>query len=222
VPLLITRKRLPPEFECDFQCLKVGTFQQLLDPVLMYSARALTYVVHQPACHPGSCGLVSRYRSVLHHNHLVTETDCYISATHLKKEFAKKDGWCSLTHTSVGVFPPTGDARREALEKILIFRHIVTGMEDHAALLRSAILRTTFASDAEQVIPLRSSLVTTLAAKAVMHSLLPSHPESRRMALEAVKSIISTTQVLDEPDLDFVDPVMGVSVNVRFLSLTSH
>jgi hypothetical protein len=95
-------------------------------------------------------------------------------------------------------------------------------MEDHAALLRSAILRTTFASDAEQVIPLRSSLVTTLAAKAVMHSLLPSHPESRRMALEAVKSIISTTQVLDEPDLDFVDPVMGVSVNVRFLYLTSH
>jgi hypothetical protein len=83
-------------------------------------------------------------------------------------------------------------------------------MEDHAATIRTAILRKTFAAETELIVPLRSSLVTTLAAKAVLHNLLNTHVESRRMAVEAVKGILSTTETMPEADLDYLDPVIGV------------
>jgi hypothetical protein len=92
------------------------------------------------------------------------------------------------------------------------FRKLLAGAEDHVATIRTAILRADFAEFKEQVVPLRSSLVTVLAGKALLHSLLgPHHFESRRMALESVRHMSQATEMVRENELDFMDPVTGVS-----------
>jgi hypothetical protein len=93
--------------------------------------------------------------------------------------------------------------------------------ENHAATLRTAILRASFSAEVEQTVPIRSSLVTTFAAKAVLHNLLDSHIESRRMAIDSIKSIMGVMEVITISDLDYMDPVIGVSalVNTKFPSL---
>jgi hypothetical protein len=92
------------------------------------------------------------------------------------------------------------------------FRKCLADAEDHVATLRTAILRADFAESKEQIVSLRSSLVTTLAGKAMLHSLLGLHHfESRRMALESVRHMSQATEMVREDELHFMDPVTGVS-----------
>jgi hypothetical protein len=55
-------------------------------------------------------------------------------------------------------------------------------------------------------------LVTTLAAKALLHNLLGTHEESRRMAIDSIRDMTSCTEGITLDELEFMDPVVGISL----------
>jgi hypothetical protein len=90
-------------------------------------------------------------------------------------------------------------------------RQLTSATGDHAALLDTAILRTTFGTGVDQTMPLKSALLTVLSAKALLHHLLADHDESRLKTLDTVRTIHGILDRVGVDSIPQMDHVIGVS-----------
>jgi hypothetical protein len=98
----------------------------------------------------------------------------------------------------------------------MLFRDLVKDIEDQVAVVEYAVLRTTFGEQAEKIVPLRSTLIIMLTTKALTHHYIGfRHPDSRRKGIEAVRSIASAAAQIQEDEVDYLDPLLGVRVLVE-------
>jgi hypothetical protein len=106
------------------------------------------------------------------------------------------------------------DAASEELTKS--YWALSSEVTEHVGLLTTSMLRATFALDGELGITLKCSLATVLTARAVLHSLLSSHPESMRMSLRDVGEVAGILCGIHERDFKYMDAVLGACMTFCF------